>query len=262
MKKTEIDDAVSTEADFLGEIINNGEKSVKCRQKIVDRVRELWELRGAWTNRQQVGLVAILLWCSGPLGRKLQSDPSAWDHLAVIPPDVLSDLQLWVDAVTDNLPAHIDYPGEPIDAIMVTDASQWGWGAIWLNATGESLQLAQMPWGSTLRGADRSTVAEPEAVWRALCRFFRPCDSVRVCILSDHQPFVAAINRGHSAAAGNNGVLARIADRFPRISLRAVFIPGATNPADELSRQRATANALDRARRGVWDVLGATHRLP
>jgi len=265
---------VVTRADFLGEIIDYTRKTVTCRQKIIDRLNELWGLRSSWTNRQQIGHTAVMMWCSGPLrvplvrryaslaflrqqGKLLFDHPDAWDAPANVPSDVMDDLHQWHVLVSGNAETPIQEPGAPDDLFIFTDASAWGWAAVAMAASSDGVQIAQMPWGQTLPGAEQSTTAEPEAIWRAICRFVRPSDAVNVCVFSDHDPFVTAINRGHSAAAGNNGVLARIATRFPALNLRAQFIKGADNPADELSRQRATADATDRAARGVRDILGS-----
>lgn len=270
---------VVTTADFLGEVIDYTSKTVSCRQKVIDRAIELWALRSTWTNRQQVGHTAVLMWCSSPLripllhrykslaflrkqGRDLFFEPTTWDSRATIPDEVMKDLAEWHRTVTENEPTAIEEPGQPDDFYIFTDASLWGWGAIWLGIAADSMQIAQMPWGDSLPGAEHSTVAEPEAVWRALCRFIRPNDTLNVCIVSDHDPFVAAINRGHSAAAGNNGVLMRIAQRFPNVKLRAQFMKGASNPADEISRKLSSPEAEDRARHGVRDILGSVRQGP
>jgi hypothetical protein len=270
----DIDRVVTTEADFLGEVIDYRQKTVRCRQKIVDHAKELWDLRHSWTNRQQIGFVAILLWCSAPLrvplvrryaslsflrqqGRRLHDDPALWDQPAHIPPEVKTDLAEWYSAIVANRPTAIEQPGRPDDYILFTDASEWGWAAAWVDASGGATFLDQRPWGDTLHLAHRSTTSEPEAVWRSLCRFLNPTRQATVRVLSDHSPFVDAVNKGHSASAGNNGVLARIAERFPKLTLRAVHIPGELNPTDELSRQQATTEMLDRARRGVRDMVGS-----
>jgi hypothetical protein len=270
----QIASVVTTSADFLGEVVDYTKKTVRCRQKIVDRASELWGIRNAWTNRQQVGIIAVLLWCTGPLkiplvkyyvalsflreqGRRMQRSPDTWDDKAVVPAQVMENIHAWYKEVLLNRDTPIDPVNTSDDYILITDASEWGWGAAWMGVSSTSIQFAQMPWAGTLHGANHSTTAEPEAVWRAICRFFRPTDRVNVCLMSDHDPFVRAVNRGHSAAAVSNGVLGRIADRFPGVHLRAVFTPGRTNPTDELSRQPATAGTTDRARRGVWDILGS-----
>ncbi len=253
------------EADFLGEIVDYAAKTVHV-QKIINRIGELWALRDSWTSRQHVGLIASLLWVSSPLrvdvaekyhamsflraqGRRLHFQPELWDFTIAVPPEAMAEVHAWVDVALRNEPTAVpEAPTEP-DLTLFTDASAWGWGAASFN--GSDVKLVQYPWGDSLDGRDHSTVAEPEAIWRALCRFVDPRKRCTVRVASDHSAFLAAWKRGFSPAAGYNGVIVRIKRRFPLMTLVPTHIAGVSNPVDALSRGPASPQDLDRARHGV-----------
>jgi hypothetical protein len=248
---TEIAGLVSHSADFLGEITNYVDKTVTVRQKILDRIADVWTLRYSWNYRQFVGCMASLLWCAGPqrvdiaehfasmsflreAGRTLHFNVDAWDALVVVPDAVKLDLKDWVAVALRNEP----HPILPLTAVptafLCTDASAWGWGAIFA-CNGTTLN-AQMPWGASLADAHRSTTAEPEAIWRAVCKFLSPADNLTVCILTDHSGFAARYPKGFSASAAYNGVILRLHRRFPNVTFVLKHIPGKSNLADGLSR--------------------------
>lgn len=269
---------VVQQADFSGEIIDYRSKTVRIRQKIVDKVALLWSLQDRWTNRNVVALMACLLWCRAPLrvnvshmfaamcllrdlGRLLQSQPDAWNHLAAVTETALDDLSRWTATVLANQPTPIQPPHVCDEVKIVTDASAWGWAAACVSDDGAF--VAQMPWGASLPEhlKLRSTAAEPEAVWRALCRFVLPTKRTQVLVLTDHAPFVAAVTREYSASAISNAILARITERFPLMQLRAKHTPGKTNPMDLMSRGFAP-DAVSTTTKGVQALLSAEMGAP
>ena len=262
----QVDAVVVQEADFLGEVMDYHNKTVRIRKKIIDRIEELWSLRGRWTVRQYAGIMASLLWVSAPLrvdiadmfnamaflrlqGRRMFDEPDQWDATVTVPAAAMKELETWTSIALRNLPTPVDSDPGPHQLTIFTDASAWGWGAAVSNA--ETVKLVQHAWGDSLASKDRSTVAEPEAIWRALCQFVRPSEQITVRVCTDHEAFVKAFTRGYSASASYNGVIARIRDRFPKLTLVLKHIPGDSNPVDSLSRGPVTPEARSRAWRGV-----------
>jgi hypothetical protein len=62
-----------------------------------------------------------------------------------------------------------------------------------------------------------STRAEPEAIYRAACRFVRPGTHERVIIASDSSAAVGALNKGQSGAYYLNEVCGRLHATFPTV---------------------------------------------
>jgi len=269
--RAQIEALVVQDADFLGEFIDYRDKTVRVRAKIVERIAESWSLRDSWTCRQHLGLVATLLWVSAPLaidiaakfnamaflrhqGRVLHFHPELWDAPVCVPPAALAEIAEWVATALANKPTTIPRDQRP-EMTILTDASEWGWAAA--AVSGEDTKFVQYPWGCSLDNAARSTTTEPEAIWRALCRFVSPARAMAVRVATDHAPFVQAIAKGFSASAGYNGILQRIRSRFPLLSLTAVHIPGSDNAVDQLSRGApADTSTLDHAQRGVMGLIG------
>jgi hypothetical protein len=80
-----------------------------------------------------------------------------------------------------------------------------------------------------------SVAAEPEGVWRAVCRFVRPSDR-SVAVLTDHQSLVAPAAKGYGKGWYYNLLLLRLRTTWPRITFRVSHVAGTHNPADEASR--------------------------
>ncbi len=250
-----VDRLIVREADFLGEVVDYAAKTVHVRAKIIERLRALMALP-SWTVRNAVGTVAILLWCSAPLaidiclhyeamsylraaGRRMFDAPLAdWELPADLLPSQFDDIARWANAVLANAPTPIPRQLPEPALTIFTDASAWGWGAVAVTDAGTS--SASYPWGASLAPelAARSTTAEPEAVWRALCRFVPRDAPSLVRVMTDHSPFVGAWARGYSPAARLNGVIARIKRRFPLLRLVVEHVEGRANIADGASRGR------------------------
>ena len=76
----------------------------------------------------------------------------------------------------------------------MTDASEWGWGAISWN--GYSLLSHQEPWGRTFQNGKFSAHAEPEAILRALRRFISPGEVTT--LYTDHEAMKYAAPKGYA----------------------------------------------------------------
>ena len=190
------------------------------------------------------------------LSRALQRDERLWERRIAVDKCTMADLERWYEKTAANAPTPIADPSASSDVILITDASRWGWGACAIIGD-QVTRVTQAPWGSSLHDEGRrfSTVAEPEAIWRAICRLVPKTASV-VTVLTDHAPFVGSSAKGYSPSASANAVLHRIKTRFPFLEIRAKHIPGATNPVDGLSRRRCGQAEIDLAARRVQHQLG------
>ena len=259
---------VSEETDFFGEVVNFRRKTSRVREKTPEKLRELWHLRDTWSWKQAVGAIITALWCAPVLaidlskhyrtlaalrmaGRLLQRDPSLWDSPAILRPEFFGDFSTVVAIVCLNADTPIARALSFTDTThtIITDASAWGWGAFCIRHSDWTVVDAQAPWGGSLAGNEQSTTAEPEAIWRAACRFLSPNEHAVVMIVTDHSPWVDVVRRGYSASALNNGVLRRLKERFPRAVFEARHVAGINNPADTISRVWGPASppAADRA---------------
>ena len=161
-----------------------------------------------------------------------------WDDVAVVWPSALEALTKWVSAVLDNPKRDLRSMSD-IDAhVLVTDASAWGWGAIYTNGSAVHCESKQWSWRDRLDGRHlKSTWAETEAVYRALCRFVRPREKTKVILLTDGIVTALAVNRGHAESFDVNQGVSRIQNSFGKdLEIHAIHIAGESNPADRPSR--------------------------
>jgi hypothetical protein len=97
-------------------------------------------------------------------------------------------------------------------------------------------KVHQHAWEPSFTGRFESTKAEPEAVYRALCKTLTAGRRVKVLILTDNSPTKFAIPAGYSPSFYMNGIVLKIRKMFPDAELTVVHTPGATMPSDPLSR--------------------------
>jgi hypothetical protein len=124
----------------------------------------------------------------------------------------------------------------PVDVEIFSDASAWGWGTTALR-NGMPVQHAA-PWSPTERArwdCSSSVAAEPLALVRSAAAVVRPGDRL-VRIHTDHLPMVHAFRRGYGKAFAYNSAIVALMQLFPATQFLVVFVPGAANPADRLSR--------------------------
>ena len=151
----------------------------------------------------------------------------------------VSELREWISQCARNLPVPLTKLVDPSEVSLdiVCDASAWGVGAIaWQD--GQAREFAR-PWSaheSALMNLKSSVVAEPRAVQQAAIAFINPQFSGVVRIHTDHRPLVFAAARGYASCFWYNQLLINLKSIFPKTTFIFVFVPGAQNPADFLSR--------------------------
>jgi hypothetical protein len=258
---TTLDDArvaaaqlVASSSEWLGEHVNYHQKQVKCSDKTLQKVRITWAARASWSWQTMAAHFSLLFYASSTLGLSLApffgalryyrrassllSDcPARWGERAnPLLPHELDALDRWTQSVLANVARRVPNPGAPVDYVVVTDASAWGWGALVYDASSGCVRVHQHEWDDAFTGRAQSTRAEPEAIWRALCKTLSADVRCRVLVLTDNSPAVAALTAGYSPSFDLNAIVGRVRASFPLVDLMVVHVPGKTNPSDPLSR--------------------------
>jgi hypothetical protein len=241
----------TSEADFLGQVIDFGRKTVHCRPRHVTRLHDFVTaaLRPAATFRDQVRLWSMCLFMMRTLGvpktafypsrayfshvgRRLAKTPTLWRRAAdsPLPTEVLRA----VDICVRNSPARI-IPAPVVDCVSIVDSCAIGYASITVRLSVEGVldvALLQKRWDVSTRCAldiTHSTNSEPEGIARVVERIGSPAHLV----FSDHDGFVEAFAAGSSLSPVYNSRLRRCC-RAGLVGI--VFTPGDKMLADAYSR--------------------------
>lgn len=153
------------------------------------------------------------------------------DKTIVLSQGSREDLQWWLHALTNwNGAAALPLPSE---LTLTTDSSDLGWGA----TLGD--KEARGSWTRSYSARHHINARELEAVLLGLLSFKDLLRGRSVLLRSDNVTVVASVNRLYGRSPRLNALIRRIFHlcRDLNITLRAVWIPGATNvEADRLSR--------------------------
>jgi len=250
-EKGELEGQVLESADFLGEHFDYKHGRVRVTEKIRNKIKLVWGRKDHWTNRDVASLYSLLFYASNTLAitparffnamrlyrrlsQTLQAEPYRWMEAApYIPQYVWAELEEWTGEILMNSWREIK-PNPTSTKWIITDASEWGWGAICWD--GRKAVSHQEAWEETYRHSQNSAYAEPEAILRALRRFITPGEAVT--IYTDHQALKFAVPKGYSPSYLVNRVLLAVQRDFGR-AVKIVYVPGKWNASDCLSRNRA-----------------------
>jgi len=171
----------------------------------------------------------------------VQEDPSLW--LKPLPPltqRVRNDLFAWTHHCQRNVPVPIARDAGDATHVAMSDASLWGWAClVWCIADG-TLTLYKDAWGDTFpdKYAADSTKAEPEAIYRSLCKALtaETAKTARVIFYSDHKGYTHADAAGYGKCFFYNEIVGRIARTFPTMQMETRFVKGVANVVDLWSR--------------------------
>jgi hypothetical protein len=185
-------------------------------------------------------------------------ETASWEDIVHLPISLRTEAARWLQELRKNEPVDVllgvreaaaDEPSG-YDVVLVSDASESGWGAIAWNPLSGDLRAEAFEWSALdrLHDVGSSVVAEPLAIKKALLRFVAPTNGLRVLILTDHSGLVAAVRSGFGKAETYNE-LALVVEHFATIgcTVDAAWTPGATNPADHLSRGLAAESPITTA---------------
>ena len=254
----DIADLVRTrDADFVGEVMDYSEKTVKCRQAHVDKLRALVAnlKKPALTARELFAPYAMLLYMSETLGlrldthfatrsyysahaRELAKDPTLWDGLVNDRPG--ADFYGWVQEALSNRPNKVSRPAPP-RVVAIGDACEQGYAAILCMRTdsGWRTSLVQRRWSvrerSDLR-TQHSSVSEPEAAVR-IAKLLDRRGAGPLLYVTDHSGFVDATDAGYSLKPEYNVRVRNFRNAQPNGALH--YLEGVRNVADKFSRFKA-----------------------
>jgi hypothetical protein len=170
-------------------------------------------------------------------------DANGWDDEVTIPTSIRSELNAWLALLHMNHPVPADDRTSTMDdvddydLVIVSDASELGWGALAWSPGRGTIETASGTWQARdlLRDMGHSTVSEPAGIRKALLRFVSPTMR-RVLVLTDHMGVCFAVQRGFGKSEDYNDLCVSIATYFPTLAVDAAYIPGTMNPADAASR--------------------------
>jgi hypothetical protein len=253
------------EATFLGEEYDLSAGAVRASSKTLKKLDFSWSNRTNWTRKGLAAHYALLFYASATLrispagyfnamrllrrfSQTMTRQPGTWNWPVgeMLAPSAVAELEAWTRAVMRNEWQVQAHPPRPTKHI-VCDASAWGFGAVCWN--GRTAAVTQEPWNQEFTYGQRSAYAEPTAIYRAICQFVTPGEAA--VIYTDHQAFPFAARAGYSHSYIINDILRKIAEGFGRDTISFVYIPGPSNPADYLSRNRLQT-AVDAENLSRW----------
>ena len=259
----DVDTIAETSGVFLGEMYDYDKKTVAVSPKTHQKL-ELCRnrLRDAATTplsvRQIATHIALLFYTAPTLGINLAkyfnalryyralstllaADPQMWNSQSIpqMPTTVANEFAEWTDLTLQNTPLRVPTPQERATQstlTIITDASAWGCAAIAIDSENGTCQTLRQQWHPEEAGMmEASSVAEPEAIWRAACRFTRQTDK-RVTVLTDHTGVIAPSQRGYAKSWFYNLLLLRLRATYPHTCFEMKHVAGTVNTAHAASR--------------------------
>jgi hypothetical protein len=263
-----LDALITTSYDFLGESYHHDGvdgsgvaeqcSTAKSLRKITTTAHgaQRWFAGDLWSHHAWSCHMGILLYMSGTQrievfrfheamtflrerARALQHDPELWNcALPTASPTICAELKEWTDLVLLNKPVPVHLPPGDATHICLSDASAWGWAAIMWDIAAQRCILVKHQWDDSFPQPlrDHSVRAEPEGVYRALCRALPADRPTRVIFHTDHQGFVWGYEAGYCKSDFYNQVVRKIARSFPQLEMDLRHTPGETNYVDGWSR--------------------------
>jgi len=245
------------DADFVGEVYDYADKTIKCRTKHVERLQLLVDrLRQPLvTGRQLFAPYALLIYMSETLGLRLDThwaarqfyserardfarNHSLWDEPTDLRPP--ADFHRWVAQALVNKPASVNRPRTPT-TVAIGDACEMGYAAVICSKDNGSwnVRLIQKAWSENEKRnliTANSTVSEPEAAVR-IAKLVAKSTAGPLLYVTDHQPFVDAVARGYSMRPDYNSRVRTFRNAQPHGELQ--HLAGTKNIADKFSRFKA-----------------------
>jgi hypothetical protein len=260
---------VATKADWLGEGYDYEKKTVCMSDKTRAKLEATRQLSENATFKEVVSTFSILLYASRTYDMKLASvfaarkahsaisrflgrRPDLWDARAPdFIPSVKESIESWRQQLLQRPPRVVTAPQLP-SAYIITDASDWGWGAFYITDSKQYYHSQAWTAEDRARGLNtkESTKAEPEGLLRALYRFVCPTVAQTIVMGTDATTAHYSMPKGHSSSFEVNAIVNRLNRQFPTLKLISQHVPGIRNPADRLSRgKEPTAEDWDLAMR-------------
>jgi hypothetical protein len=267
---------VHQRGDWLGAEYDYTSGRQRVAAKSMTKLAASWGRRTEWTHRQYAAHMGLLFFTASVLRSPLASfyeaikqlrlrsaalsrDDSLWTKPVEMAPGELESLTRWTDHASANAWTAC-LTTTATHRYLITDASGWGWGAMLVDTKTGAMKSHGQAWTAEDKqtvDTEASTSAEPEAVLRALERFFHPASSGTVAVLTDSTTARYALAKGYSPSFAVNAIAARVRARFPNLSLQMHHIAGVTNPVDGLSRDGPALPEAE-ARRAAANLIART----
>jgi hypothetical protein len=159
----------------------------------------------------------------------VNSDQAIWDHALNVSEEVVKLTKCWAQEAMSERQQRINYKRQP-DVILVVDACEKGWGAL-IMRKGVLHTAAGLATHSTWK---HSSVWEPWGWYYAMNSLIKANESV--LLLTDNEPLMYAVNKGHARGWHYNEVVRRTKKLIPTTQWHCEHIPGQYNIADQFSR--------------------------
>jgi hypothetical protein len=267
---------IHQQGDWLGAEYDYASARQRVAAKSIKKLTASWAAKSTWSARNYAAHMGLLFFASSVLRsnvgkyfqamnmyRQRSSDlaegAAGWSDDVRVQGTELADLAKWTAEVLKNdwVPCH---DSRPASRFIATDASEWGWGAIFLDMQLGTVAQCSVPWSPADRAridVRHSAHAEPEAVFRALCRFISPADHRPVAILTDSTTAKYSLPKAYSASFTVNAIAARCKEKFPMIRLETYHVPGEQNEVDPLSRGGRLEIAPEAAMRRMMGAIAS-----
>ena len=240
--------------EWLGEVYDYKNKTVEMSQRTrakLEAIIDNWASHPP-TFKSYAAAFAILQYVSrtynlrlGPyfgairalrvMSKLLTEVPELWPEKAPeFAPHITACLRKWKHDLLRQKPRVVNLASAP-DAFMVVDASAWGWAAAYVDSLGCE-HYASNKWNPDDNFRFHSTHAEPEGIYRAICRFIKPGTQLKLKVATDSSSAQQTLPKGHAKSWFINEVCNRLYGTFPGLELDAQHIEGASMPVDQMSR--------------------------
>ena len=240
---------VKTREEWLGRDYDFEEKTVKVGTKTIEKVKAMRGLK-KWTWQNVAAIYGLLFYCNSVTKESLASKYSAlrfhsrmmarddihWSQEAEIWTTARDQLAEWMDEVVENKPRDLRQAVRTVDYTMVTDASDWGWGAAVLNMHTGRVKVHRGRWPPGTTWSKRSTTAETETIYRAVCASVAPSANCKIMVHTDNMTTKMVLQKKRSPSLEVNAVAARLSRHFPGVVFDSEHIPGVDNFVDHVSR--------------------------
>ena len=243
-------------APFLGLVLDHRpeEKTVCIVEKTINKLKFAWDNRDRWTHNHFISCVSICLYTflatRRNLGKyqfvlqqwaKVQGDCVREPMLRKAPIEIgdatMKVLTEWVGEVSINAPVKVDEATHQPDFYVLSDACIWGYGGIVISAKSGQATVIQGKWRPELTDyCSSSARSEPLGMLAVLSEFFtEPGVRARITHYGDNQGSENIVNKGYSTK-DSQVVMEALARELPGLTVNSKYTPGATLPADRVSR--------------------------
>jgi len=255
--------------DFIGITVNHKDKTVEVAKKTKVKLETIWKKREHWTVHHFLAFTSLLLYCDYVTGHRphhwfdaLRQSRDISYRIAMIEIEgkssktdlqkyfaerchmsttVRGQLDSWVSQIINRPPTPCPVNEElEFDGIVFSDAMHCRYSALGVTRDGwEEWEVGELS-GDQFKA---STASEPIGCAEATIRLFKKkCSQIpkRVLIVTDHSPWVGAVNRGWAKGYFLNAAIGRLSVALPDVQFRSIHMSGKLHVNDDTSRGAET----------------------